>query len=64
MDVGGGCLLHIKVFRMISGEDDLQLSGHQTNKTKNEELSYSPTAKKQIPKSPDPLLIVKRCSHQ
>ncbi|XP_076767285.1 stefin-2-like, partial [Arvicanthis niloticus] len=24
----------------ISGEDDLELSGYQTNKTKNEELSY------------------------
>ncbi|EDM11285.1 rCG64393 [Rattus norvegicus] len=40
MDVGGGCFLHIKVFRGLSGEDNLELSDYQTNKTKNDELSY------------------------
>ncbi|XP_021011003.1 cystatin-A-like [Mus caroli] len=40
MDVGGGCFLHIKVFRRISGENVLELSGYQTNKTRKDELSY------------------------
>ncbi|NP_001009177.1 stefin A3-like 1 precursor [Rattus norvegicus] len=34
MDVG-----HIKVFQGLSGEDDLELSGYHTNKTKNDELT-------------------------
>uniref|UniRef100_A0A8C6GFT3 Cystatin domain containing 4 n=1 Tax=Mus spicilegus TaxID=10103 RepID=A0A8C6GFT3_MUSSI len=40
MDVGGGCFLHIKVFTGISGENVLELSGYQTNKTRKDELSY------------------------
>ncbi|XP_034371703.1 stefin-3-like [Arvicanthis niloticus] len=40
MDVGHGCFLHIKVFRGLSGEDDLKLQGYQTNKTKDDELTY------------------------
>jgi cystatin-A/B len=40
MDVGGGCFLHIKVFKGISGENVLELHGYQTNKTRKDELSY------------------------
>ncbi|XP_032755169.1 stefin-3-like [Rattus rattus] len=39
-DVGHGCFAHRKVFQGLSGEDDLELSGYQTNKTKNDELTY------------------------
>ncbi|EDM11284.1 stefin A2 [Rattus norvegicus] len=40
MDVGHGCFTHIKVFQGLSGKDDLELSGYQTNKTKNDELTH------------------------
>ncbi|XP_052014101.1 stefin-2-like [Apodemus sylvaticus] len=40
MDVGGGCYLHIKVFSNISNENDLELRGFETNKRKNDELTY------------------------
>ncbi|EDK97922.1 stefin-3 [Mus musculus] len=39
IDVGNGCFLHMKVFRGLSGEDDLKLKGYQTNKTKTDELT-------------------------
>ncbi|XP_021044664.1 stefin-2-like [Mus pahari] len=40
MDVGCGCYLHINVLSGISSENDLKLIGYQTNKTKNDELTY------------------------
>ncbi|XP_052014100.1 stefin-2-like [Apodemus sylvaticus] len=40
MDVGSGCYFHIKVFSDISNENDLELRGYETNKTKNDELTY------------------------
>jgi cystatin-A/B len=33
MDVGAGCFPHIKVFRGISGENVLELSGYPTKQT-------------------------------
>ncbi|XP_021010031.1 stefin-2-like [Mus caroli] len=40
MDVGRGCYLHINVLSGISSENDLELTGYQTNKAKNDELTY------------------------
>ncbi|XP_021045470.1 stefin-2-like [Mus pahari] len=40
MDVGHGQFLHIKLFIGISKEDDWELDGYQTDKTKNDELTY------------------------
>ncbi|XP_031220543.1 stefin-3-like [Mastomys coucha] len=39
VDVGGGRFLHIQVFSGISREKGLELTGYQTNKTKNDELT-------------------------
>ncbi|XP_034371301.1 cystatin-A-like [Arvicanthis niloticus] len=40
INVGGGRFTHIKVFKDLSGEDHFELTGYQTNKTKNDELTY------------------------
>ncbi|XP_052014888.1 stefin-3-like [Apodemus sylvaticus] len=40
IDLGCSHFLHMKVYCGLSGEDDLELQGYQTNKTKNEELTY------------------------
>ncbi|XP_021065291.1 cystatin-A isoform X2 [Mus pahari] len=40
VDVGGGCFIHLKVFKSPSGESNYELSGYQTNKTENDELTY------------------------
>ncbi|GAB1303350.1 Cystatin A family member 3 [Apodemus speciosus] len=40
IDVGSGCYLHVKVFRGLSGEDNFELHGYQTNKKKDDELDY------------------------
>ncbi|XP_028608119.1 stefin-3-like [Grammomys surdaster] len=40
VDVGHDCFLHIKVFSGLSRKDDLELQGYQTNKTKDDELTY------------------------
>uniref|UniRef100_E0CZ96 Cystatin A1 n=1 Tax=Mus musculus TaxID=10090 RepID=E0CZ96_MOUSE len=40
MDVGGGCFTHIKVFKDLSGKNNLELTGYQTNKTEDDELTY------------------------
>ncbi|XP_006248477.2 stefin-2 [Rattus norvegicus] len=40
VDVGCGCYVHLRVFSGISRENDLELHGYQTNKSKNDELTY------------------------
>ncbi|XP_075811479.1 cystatin-A [Microtus pennsylvanicus] len=41
VDVGNGNYIHVKVFQGLSGQDeDLVLSGYQTNKTKDDEITY------------------------
>uniref|UniRef100_A0A8C6GG22 Cystatin domain-containing protein n=1 Tax=Mus spicilegus TaxID=10103 RepID=A0A8C6GG22_MUSSI len=40
MDVGGGSFTHIKVFKDLSGKNNLELTGYQTNKTEDDELTY------------------------
>ena len=40
VDVGGGCFTHIKVFKDLSGKNNLELTGYQTNKTEDDELTY------------------------
>ncbi|KAH0501783.1 Stefin-3, partial [Microtus ochrogaster] len=41
VDVGNGNYVHVKVFQGLAGQDeDLVLSGYQTNKTKDDEITY------------------------
>ncbi|XP_006975768.1 cystatin-A [Peromyscus maniculatus bairdii] len=41
VDVGDGRYTHLKVFQGLSGQNEgLELSGYQTNKTKDDELTY------------------------
>ncbi|XP_038202353.1 cystatin-A [Arvicola amphibius] len=41
MDVGNDNYIHVKVFQGLAGQDeDLELSGYQTNKTKDDEINY------------------------
>ncbi|CAO2631724.1 Csta [Lemmus lemmus] len=41
VDVGNGNYTHVKVFQGLHGQDeDLELSGYQTNKTKDDEITY------------------------
>ncbi|XP_063081406.1 cystatin-A-like [Cavia porcellus] len=42
IQIGGQVCVHIKVFKPLPGqnEDALQLSGYQTGKSKDDELSY------------------------
>ncbi|XP_052014561.1 cystatin-A-like [Apodemus sylvaticus] len=40
VNVGNGSFTHIKVFQGLGGEDDLELTGYQTNKTEEDELNY------------------------
>ena len=40
MDVGHGCFIHIKVFNGPTGKDNYELHGYQTDKTKDDELTY------------------------
>ncbi|KAK7828016.1 hypothetical protein U0070_013642 [Myodes glareolus] len=40
VDVGNGNYLHVKVFQGLQGQDDLELSNYQTNKTKDDEITY------------------------
>ncbi|OBS81004.1 hypothetical protein A6R68_20801, partial [Neotoma lepida] len=41
VDVGNGHYAHLKVFKGLPGQNDgLELSGYQTNKTKEDELTY------------------------
>ncbi|GAB1300244.1 Cystatin-A [Apodemus speciosus] len=40
INVGNGSFIHIKVFQGLGGEDDLELTGYQTNKTEEDELNY------------------------
>ncbi|XP_057621476.1 cystatin-A [Chionomys nivalis] len=41
VDVGNGNYIHVKVFQGLPGQDeDLVLSGYQTNKTKDDEITY------------------------
>ncbi|XP_032755163.1 cystatin-A-like [Rattus rattus] len=40
MDMGHDCFTHIKVFKGLSENGDLKLTGYQTNKTRDDELTY------------------------
>ncbi|XP_031215848.1 stefin-1-like [Mastomys coucha] len=40
VDVGSGCFIHIKVFSGPSKKDNFELHGYQTNKTKDDKLTY------------------------
>ncbi|XP_028608122.1 cystatin-A-like [Grammomys surdaster] len=40
VDVGNDSFIHLKVFKDLSGEDHFELTGYQTNKTKDDELTY------------------------
>ncbi|XP_052014892.1 cystatin-A-like [Apodemus sylvaticus] len=40
IDVGNGCYIHVRVYRGLSGKDNFELHGYQTNKNKDDELIY------------------------
>ncbi|XP_021045469.1 stefin-1-like [Mus pahari] len=40
MDVGHDCFIHIKIFSGLTGKDNYELHGYQTNKTRDDELTY------------------------
>ncbi|EGV92675.1 cystatin-A [Cricetulus griseus] len=41
MDVGNGKYIHLKIFKGLPGQNEgVELSGYQTNKTKDDELTY------------------------
>ncbi|CAH6792308.1 cystatin-A [Phodopus roborovskii] len=41
VDVGNGQYVHLKIFKGLPGQnEDLELTAYQTNKTKDDELTY------------------------
>lgn len=40
VDVGNGNYIHVKVFEGLHKDEDLVLSGYQTDKTKDDEITY------------------------